>query len=161
MAIKQFGLYPRFFVKKKDLLYPLIEKYSGETLKDKPQGQIIKLYFNLLRNNTTFRDEIDALIASQGTKMLTLKEKLMAKKTIKSQAGKKTIEVVTLDSTANFINAVEGDTADLLEGDEASFIAAIADEEKQVTFSKGMTIGGFILLFVAGYMIYKHIKKGK
>ncbi len=161
MAIKQFGLYPRFFVKKKDLLFPLIEKYTGQTVKDKPQGQIIKLYFNLLRTNTTFRDEVDVLIAAQGSKMLTLKEKLMAKKTIKTQAGKKTIEVVTLDQTANFVNAVESNTTDLIEGDEASFVAAIAEEEKEVALSKGMSVAGFLLLAVAGYMIYKYIKKKK
>lgn len=160
MAVKQFGLYPRFFVKKKDLLFPLIEKYTGQPVKDKPQGQIIKLYFNLLRTNTTFRDEVDVLIAGQGTKMLTLKERLMGKKTIKTKASEETIEPATSELTANFVNAV-GDTTDLIEGDEASFIAAIAEEEKEVALSKGMSVAGFVLLFVAGYMIYKHIKKKK
>lgn len=159
MAIKQFGLYPRFFVKKKDLLYPLIEKYTGQIVKDKPQGQIIKLYFNLLRTNTTFRDEVDVLIAAQGSKMLTLKEKLMGKKTIKPKAGDKLVDV-TLEPTANFINAV-GDTTDLIEGDEASFVAAIAEEEKEVAISKGMSIAGFVLLFVVGYILYKQMKKNK
>jgi len=61
----QFGLYPQFYVKRKDLLFPLIEKYYGVSMKGKTHGQAIKIYLGLLRTNEAFRGEIDGLIAEK------------------------------------------------------------------------------------------------
>lgn len=58
----QFGLYPQLYVKKKDLLFPLIEKYYGVSLKGKSHGQVIQIYFKLLKTNGNFRNEVDALV---------------------------------------------------------------------------------------------------
>lgn len=59
----QFGLYPQFYVKRKDLLFPLIEKYLGISMKGKTHGDAIGLYLRLLKTNEGFRNEVDALIA--------------------------------------------------------------------------------------------------
>lgn len=64
----QFGLYPQFYVKRKDLLFPLIEKYSGQSTKGKTHGQVIQLYYGLLKSNDAFINEVDGLIAGAGFK---------------------------------------------------------------------------------------------
>jgi hypothetical protein len=58
----QFGLYPQFYVKRKDLLFPLIEKYSGVNMKKRKHGEAIAMYLHLLKSNTDFVNEVDALI---------------------------------------------------------------------------------------------------
>lgn len=64
----QFGFYPMFYVKKKDLLFPLIEKYTGQSLKGKTHGEVIQLYYSLLKTNDSFVNEVDGLIAGQNFK---------------------------------------------------------------------------------------------
>ena len=64
----QFGYYPQFYVKKKSLLFPLMEKYSGTSLKGSNHGQAMILYLDLLKNNTQFKSEVDNLIAGQNWK---------------------------------------------------------------------------------------------
>lgn len=64
----QFGSYPQFYVKRKDLLFPLIEKYFGLSMKGKTHGEAIRIYHDLLKTNELFRGEVDGLIAKQNFK---------------------------------------------------------------------------------------------
>jgi hypothetical protein len=66
--MSQYGLYPKFYVKRKNILFPLIEKYSGISLKGKSHGAVVQIYEELLRSNDAFIGEVDALIAKQGFK---------------------------------------------------------------------------------------------
>jgi hypothetical protein len=59
--MNKFGSYPQLYVKKKDKLFPLIEKYSGQSLKGKSHGEVIQLYYDLLNSNPTFTSEVDKL----------------------------------------------------------------------------------------------------
>jgi hypothetical protein len=56
-----FGHYPKIYVNRKSELFPLIEKYSGQSLKDKTHGQAIQLYLELLRTNPNFVKDVDAI----------------------------------------------------------------------------------------------------
>jgi hypothetical protein len=66
--MNKYGLYPKFYVKRKKILFPLIEKYSGISLKGKSHGAVVQIYEELLRSNDAFISEVDALIAKQGFK---------------------------------------------------------------------------------------------
>jgi hypothetical protein len=59
--MNKFGLYPQLYVKKKDKLFPLIEKYSGQSMAGKSHGEVIQLYYDLLNSNPTFTSEVDKL----------------------------------------------------------------------------------------------------
>lgn len=159
--IRQFGLYPRFFVKKRNLLDPVITKYTSESIAGKSKGQVMKIYFNLLRNNPEFRTEVDALIEQQGSKLLTIQEKIAGKKVKTEKVKAKEEAKGTSEVQANFLNASEATTTDILEGTEAEFMAEIAYEEKQETTSNVLKIGGIILIGVAAWYAYKYFKKGK
>jgi len=158
VAITQFGLYPRFFVRKKDILFPLIEKYTGEPLGSKSKGQVVKIYFNLLRTNSAFKTEVDALIKEQGGKLLTIQERIMAKKSAKVEKTKG-VQIKTTETKVNFMNATDVTNTDLEGTTEADFIAAITYEEKQERISDVIKIGGLIVLVVGACMAYKYFKK--
>jgi hypothetical protein len=64
----RFGLYPQFYVKRKDLLFPLIEKHYGKKIPNKTHGQMMRIYLTLLKSNPSFTEEVDALIQSQNYK---------------------------------------------------------------------------------------------
>jgi hypothetical protein len=64
----RFGLYPHFYVSRKSLLFPLIEKYSGKSMKGATHGEAIQLYLDLLKTNAAFKSEVDALILQQNFK---------------------------------------------------------------------------------------------
>lgn len=83
-----FGLYPRFYVKRKDQLFPVIEKYTGNKIvPGTPHGKIIPEYFRLLRTNDAFRAEVDALIDSQAGKLMNNKEKIALKQAAAQNKG--------------------------------------------------------------------------
>lgn len=62
------ALYARFYARRKNTLFPIIEKYYGVSLKGKSHGQVIQIYYRLLRTNEAFRIEIDKLVAGQNYK---------------------------------------------------------------------------------------------
>jgi hypothetical protein len=59
--MQNFGAYPGIYVNRKSELFPLIEKYSGQSMKGMNHGQAIKIYINLLKTNPEFVKEVDAL----------------------------------------------------------------------------------------------------
>jgi hypothetical protein len=59
-----FGQYPKIYVNRKSELFPLIEKYSGQSMKNMNHGQAISIYINLLKTNPEFVKEIDALVGN-------------------------------------------------------------------------------------------------
>lgn len=159
--IRQFGLYPRFFVKRRKLLDPIINKYSAESVTGKSKGQAMKIYFQLIKNNPEFRAEVDALIEQQGSKLLTIQEKIAGKKVRTEKVKNKEIQKGTAEVQSNFLNASEATTTDLTDATEADFIAAIEYEEGQENMSTVLKVGGAILLIAAGCYVYKHYIKGK
>lgn len=60
---ERLGLYAQLYVKRKDLLFPLIDKYYGVDLKSKTHGEAISIYYRLLMTNEPFRIDVDKLIA--------------------------------------------------------------------------------------------------
>ncbi len=57
-----FAPYISVYISRKDKLFPLIEKYSGQSLKNATHGQAVSLYVDLLRNNDGFRSEVEDII---------------------------------------------------------------------------------------------------
>lgn len=159
--IRQFGLYPRFFVKKRNLLDPVINKYAAEPVTGKSKGQVMQIYFNLLRGNAEFKAEVDTLIKQEGSKLLTIQEKIAGKratKQVKKATTNKTEPIV--EPQTNFINAVDDvSTTDLNEATLEEFSSAVTYEEKQETTSNLLKIGGIILLIAGGFYVYKHYIK--
>lgn len=170
----QFGMYPRLFVKEKSTLYPIIEKYHGSAVSALKQGQIIKIYFNLLRSDSGFRGEIDALISAKGSKLYTLQQRVMNK--VGSEGilkGKKTAN----KSGQGMTNFIENDSVPLEDAqtwnndsvtpedvetwDEATFVEAITYEENQEGISTGLKIVGVVLLIAGLYYGYKYAKGHK
>ena len=64
----QFGYYPQFYVKRKNLLFPLIKKYSGVSMTGRTHGEAMSLYLGLLKNSPGFKSEVDELITKQNWK---------------------------------------------------------------------------------------------
>jgi hypothetical protein len=56
------SLYSRFYVNKKSLLFPLIEKYTGESMEGKTHGEVVQIYSGLLNINAAFKNEVDEKI---------------------------------------------------------------------------------------------------
>jgi hypothetical protein len=140
--IRQFGMYPRLYLKKKDSLYPLLEQYSGETMTGKSQGQIIHVYFNLLRNNAEFKTAVDALISQLGSKLLTIQDKISAKKAAAKSKTKSAI----------------GDNQDPV-AEETEFIAAISDELKEDAKSQLIQGAILVLVLIGAYYTFKFLTK--
>jgi len=154
--ITQFGMYPRFFVKKRDVLYPIIEKYTNEPLQGKNKGQVIKIYFNLLRSNPEFKAEIDAMIKEKGGKLLTIQERIFASKGAKqAKMGKESLKPDNTKGVNNFLSA-EGVTNTETEAwDEASFIKAVGFEEGQEAISTGLKLSGIAVVIYFGWKFLK------
>ncbi len=57
-----FAPYINLYVHSKSKLFPLIETYSGESLKGASHGKAVGLYVKLLDSDQQFRDEINKLI---------------------------------------------------------------------------------------------------
>lgn len=57
----RFGHYPKVYVKNKSELFPLIEKYYGQSVKGMNHGQVVKIYLHLLKNSPDFVSEVDAI----------------------------------------------------------------------------------------------------
>ncbi len=160
--ITQFGLYPRLFAKKRSDLEALISKYSTESLSGKPKGQVIKIYFNLLRTNADFKAEVDNLIKTQGSKLLTIQQRVMGKKLEKVKKATNGGTNVKVEDTApmtNFLNASEATTTDLGAGSEADFIAACEYEEKQEIVSGGIKIVLAAAVIYGVWYLYKKYMK--
>jgi hypothetical protein len=64
----QYQPYVKIYVKKKRILFPLIEEYSGQSLKNKTHGQVVEIYINLLETNEQFRTKVDSILKSYGYK---------------------------------------------------------------------------------------------
>lgn len=177
-----FGLYPRFYAKRKDQLFPLIEKYSGEYIKKgEVHKNIIQRYFALLRDNPEFKAEVDALIASQSDKLMKSKEKQalnFEQKTMNE--GEKQIKNSGNGQSSGYKsryqNAADPVTA-IAEGigsifdfantkaeanatAEAQFMEAVLNEQKSNDTGKILAVTGVTLAFV-GLGVYLVLKLKK
>jgi hypothetical protein len=173
-----FGLYPQFYVKRKEQLFPLIEKYSGEKITAKtPHGQVIPIYFRLLKTNEAFKTEVNALIDSQASKLLTVKQKVALKKAEKESLAKGISVESNLHGTANYANAgglVVGSIADAIGGifgtitaskqadaaNDAAFYEVVLNEQKNDDTMKILVVTGITLAFV-GLGVYLVLKLRK
>jgi hypothetical protein len=66
--ITEYNIYSKLYVNNKRLLFPLIEKYSGISMKGMTHSQAIQEYINLLNNNQAFNNDVNILIKSKGYK---------------------------------------------------------------------------------------------
>lgn len=57
-----FAPYINLYVNSKSKLFPLIETYSGESLKNASHGKAVGLYVKLLDTNQEFRDEVNSML---------------------------------------------------------------------------------------------------
>jgi len=177
-----FGLYPRFYVKRKDQLFPLIEKYSGEAVKDgETHGKTIQRYFALLRDDPAFREEVDNLISAQGGKLATAKEKQVLKRAqinmnegerlmkgnnyqngkVHNSASGAAMDPVTaiasgIGSIFDFANTRSEANAEA----DAQFMEIVLNEQKKNDTGKILVITGITLAFV-GLGVYLVLKLKK
>lgn len=140
----QFGLYPQFYVRKKNLLFPLIEKYAGISMKGKTHGEAIQLYINLLNTNEAFRTEVDGLIARQNFRNAAVVDPISA---IAQGIGDIFSGIGNIGSS----NAAR---------DVAFAQTILAEQEAKATQTK-LIIGGIILvsLAIVGLGIYLVVKQ--
>jgi len=157
-----FGLYSGFYCERKDQLFPNIEKYKGEKITaGTPHGQIIPVYFRLLKTDEAFRAEIDALIAGQESKLMTVKQKVAMKQELKMNKGTQisgnlhnpgylnAADPVTAIASAigNIFGTIKADK----EADAASdqmFYEAVLNDQKNSDTSKLLIVTGVTLAFV-------------
>ncbi len=152
----QFGLYPRFYVKRKDLLLPLIETYGGGSLKNKNHGQVLKLYIELLRSNAAFKSEVDALIAANESKLLNAREK----KELKSSSTKRNAIGATIVAGIGSVLDIFSSRADAKAASDEAFYSIVLDEQKKSDTTKILVASGIGLAFV-GIAVYFAIKMKK
>jgi hypothetical protein len=134
----QFGLYPQFYVKRKDLLFPLIEKYLGISMKGKTHGDAIETYLRLLKTNEGFRNEVDNAIATKGF----------------NNAGG-----VGLSAIVSIFGGLFGSKEGEANAD-ASFYQAVAAVQQEDDSSKILIISVVTLLVVGiGVVIFVKMKK--
>jgi hypothetical protein len=60
--------YVRFYVSRKSILFPLIEKYTGRSPRLMTHGEAAATYIDLLRMNPAFKSEVDSGITQAGFK---------------------------------------------------------------------------------------------
>jgi hypothetical protein len=157
--ITQFGLYPRFYVKRKDLLFPLIEKYSGKTLNNRSHGQVLTLYISLLRSSVGFREEVDALITKYEGKLFSAKEKkelAQSGNEFKSAAG---IFGTIVSGIGNILNISSANAQAKAASDQA-FYEVVLNEQKKSDTTKILIVSGIALAFI-GVGIFFVIKMKK
>jgi hypothetical protein len=173
-----FGLYPRFYVKRKDQLFPLLEKYTGEKITDKtPHGKVIPIYYRLLKSNEAFRAEVDALIEGQASKLLTAQQKVALKQAEKEGIQKGTTVESNMHGSGNYANAgglifgsiatavgsIFGTVKASKEADAASdaaFYEVVLNEQKNDDTMKILVVTGITLAFV-GLGVYLVLKLRK
>lgn len=167
-----FGLYPRLYAKRKDLLFPVIEKYSGQSLSGKTHGQVIQLYFGLLKTNIAFKDEIDGIIIKYSDKLLKQSEKAemkAAQKEIRLKGGQLT-QTNYSNASGNFrygVLDIIGNAFELFStkaqakaDSDAAFYQAVLAAQKEDNTTKILVVSGIALAFV-GMGVFLVIKMRK
>ena len=143
--MSQYGLYPKFYVKRKKILFPLIEKYSGASLKGKPHGYIVRLYEELLRSNDAFIGELDGLIAKENFRNAGGWAEIIG------EALNVTENIFGYASTAKAAKAAE----------EKAFYDVILNEQKKDDTMKILVVSGVTLAFLGlgVFVVLKFRKK--
>ena len=166
-----FGLYPRLYVKRKEQLFPIIEKYTGEKIDAKTShGQILPTYLRLLRTNDAFRSEVDALIQPQAGRLLNHKEKntLKSKPSVNKgvSAGNRAVNNAAgaviggiAGAVGNIFGFAAENKAAQAESD-AAFMEVVLNEQKKDDTMKILVITGITLAFV-GLGVYFVLKTKK
>jgi hypothetical protein len=164
----QFGLYPKFYVKRKNVLFPLMEKYSGESLKGKSHSHAIQLYYSLLRTNEQFRAQVDDLITAQNFKSASggwnyggdvggAGATVRTPTTTKTKTGAgAAIFGGVLGFIGNTFGLIAANKAAKAQSDQA-FMDIVLNEQKKDDTTKILIISGITLAFIAigGYMVIK------
>jgi hypothetical protein len=149
----KFGLYPRFYAKRKAQLFPIIEKYSGKSIdRGENHKNVINLYFELLRDNPGFKAEVDALIASQRSKLANVN-----KGETRSAAG---LMVTAIAEGVGSIFDFATTKTEANAQSEAQFMEAVLNEQKKNDTTKILVVTGVTLLFV-GMGVYLVLKLKK
>lgn len=136
-----FGLYPAFYVKRKDQLFPLIEKYTGERIgSNVPHGKVIPLYYRLLRTNPAFRADVDDAIAGQ----------------YKNAGG---IFASIIEGVGNIAGSIKASKEAKLENDRM-FYQTVLNEQKNNDIGKIVAVSAVALAFI-GIAVYLVVKSKK
>ena len=153
----RFGLYPRFYARRKDLLLPLIEEYYGQPVKGMSHGRTIQVYFDLLRSNPEFKAGLDALIAENTDKLLTGREK----KQLKESKVRNAVGVVSniANAIGNIFGFAEAKVSANAADDQAFYEIVLAEQKKDDTI-KVLIVSGIVIAFI-GIMAYVVIKTKK
>jgi len=152
-----FGLYPRLYVKRKDLLFPLLEKYAGKPMKGRTHAQVINLYFNLLKNNPDFRAEVDEIIKSVGSKLLTAKEKVEIKQANKDNYQNAVDPITAIAEGIGNIFKWGAAKVEQKTASDQAFMEIVLNEQKKDDTSKIIVISlvTIAILGIGAYIIIK------
>lgn len=172
-----FGLYPQFYVKRKAQLFPLIEKYSGKKISSgTPHGEILPLYLRLLKTDASFKADVDALIAGQESKLMTVQQKADLQKEVKANKGAPVesnlhggaefknaggIFSTIINTVGGVITGAQAKATAQAESDEA-FYEVVLNAQKKDDTTKILVISGAAIVIVglAIFLIVKMKKKG-
>jgi hypothetical protein len=142
-----FDKYAKLYTDRKNLLFPLIEKYSGVSLSGKTHGEVIVLYYNLLQGNPSFAADVESLLTSQHFNNATAAADPLSAVAgaISSIAG-----IFTSSSTAKASN-IENFADTVLHAQEAK-------NTQTYLIVGGITLASLALI---GFGIYMAVKKRK
>jgi len=149
----RFEAYQNFYVKKKRLLFPLIGKYTGNPVtSSNTHDQVIKQYFDLLKNNRGFVAELDEVMANANFKNADDGET-----TAKAPSGQVFSGIMSL--IGGGLNAYTTQQQSQLESDKFFYESVLTAQKKDDT-KKLLIISGISLAFVgiAVWLVIKYKK---
>lgn len=130
----EFDKYAKLYARRKDLLFPLLQKYSGRDLLGSTHGEAIAVYLNLLKTSPAFTAEVEALITGSG-----------------------------YNNATPVAGGIVGDVLGLFTGNQqdAAFAGAVLEQQKAKNTQTILIVGGITLVSLAliGLGIYMAVKK--
>jgi ABC-type antimicrobial peptide transport system permease subunit len=158
-----FGLYPNFYVRRKDLLFPLIEKYGEIRITPATKhSEAMQAYLYLLRNNAAVKAEVDNLIHAQANKIITNKQR----QELRLQAGEKkeySNAAGWVDTVVDIAGSIFGGSGDSktaqAEADKAFYETIMAQQKANSTAK--ILIVSVLTLAVVGAGLYLYYKSSK
>jgi hypothetical protein len=130
----QFDKYAKLYARRKDLLFPLLQKYSGKDLRGSTHGEAIAVYLNLLKTNPAFAAEVEALTTKSG-----------------------------YNNAVPVVGGIISGVLGLFSGtqQDAAFAGAVLEEQKAKNTQTLLIVGGITLVSLAliGLGIYMAVNK--
>lgn len=161
----KFGLYPNFYVRRKEQLFPLIETYSGRRLKNATHGEAIALYYQLLRTNPSFKNEVDAMIQAQAGKLYTNAQRVALRKEQKALAASGAylngsgVWGTIVDVASSLITGSQAQKESEAASDKIFYESVLAQQRASST-TRVLVIGG-ITVAIIGTGVFLYLKMSK